>query len=448
VALPALSLYATLLIALAFSGPAAPQQVQQLAWKAACWLSLLAGAAAIWFIALQAFVVGSFCTWCLTVHACGIGLAAMALAMSWQVMGWQSLSNLRTGMAFSIAGVALLAAGQWLQPTPSTQVAFQDVVNKTSAPPVRLEVSPPAPADANPASGSNARPPSQPPVGVPKNDPPNWADDLVVEPPPPPENTAPVQNPENPGQNPSVEPLDQAHGLFDPPPPPVERVADPDPPPPIALTRRIVSVLDRKAEIDVYQHPILGSPSAKHIVVKLFDYTCPHCRVMHGHLNAARERFGSDFAVVMLPVPMNTNCNQFIRQTDAKHLDACHLAKLALAVWRADPGKFEAFDAWLFAPVHPPSTAEARAKAVQLVGAAALARELEDWTLGDRLAVGVKLYGLADQGAIPKVLVPPSGMIRGRVDNRDDVLQFLQQFLNITSTSPLTPAADDEELVP
>jgi hypothetical protein len=212
--------------------------------------------------------------------------------------------------------------------------------------------------------------------------------------------------------------------------------------------QRIISLLDRKAEIDIYQHPILGSPEARHVVVKLFDYTCPHCRVMHGHLQAARQQFGPDLAIVMLPVPMNSSCNQFVLRTDAKHVEACELAKLALAVWGADAARFEAFDAWLFAPDHPPTAVQARAKAVELVGEAALNRELGDWRLGDRLAIGVKLYHLAGQGAIPKVLVPPSGMIRGRVESRGEVLQFLQTVLGLNRVAPSNTPSPIIEIQP
>jgi protein-disulfide isomerase len=182
--------------------------------------------------------------------------------------------------------------------------------------------------------------------------------------------------------------------------------------------------------VDAYQHPILGSPEAKYIVVKLFDYTCGHCRELHGHLVAAREKFGDDFAVLMLPVPMNPDCNQYVRGRSEKHADACQLAALALAVWRVDATKFEEFDRWLFEPEHPPRASEARAKAVRLVGEENLDSALGDWRLSQRMVVGIELYKMAGAGAIPKILAQKT-KLTGGVHDREVALEQLARELGI-----------------
>ena len=37
------------------------------------------------------------------------------------------------------------------------------------------------------------------------------------------------------------------------------------------------------------EFPVLGPPDAPHLVVVLADYTCPHCRKLHGMLTEARR---------------------------------------------------------------------------------------------------------------------------------------------------------------
>ena len=53
------------------------------------------------------------------------------------------------------------------------------------------------------------------------------------------------------------------------------------------------TVVDGKLEWDTCGHPVLGDPEAKYVVVKMFDYTCRHCRKLHHHLERARKRYGS-----------------------------------------------------------------------------------------------------------------------------------------------------------
>ncbi len=47
---------------------------------------------------------------------------------------------------------------------------------------------------------------------------------------------------------------------------------------------REVSFLNGKMRLDMYQEAVIGSPTAKYVVVEIMDYTCPHCRKMHAHL--------------------------------------------------------------------------------------------------------------------------------------------------------------------
>ncbi len=388
VGLLATSLYLSLVCTLAFAGPMAPASVRRLAWRLSTWMIYVAAAAGVWFISLQLFAVEGVCPWCLSVHACAIGMAMLAMAAGQEAASQKALAG---GVA--LAGVAVLAGGQWLGPQPAPKMSVDRMEIQATPPRVRWETA----EEHRPATGISMT-------------------DLVLQESPP------------------------EHETFK---PPVEFPADDDPQEsttPIATATgdtpsRLIAVFvggGQVARVDAYQHPILGSPAAEHIVVKLFDYTCGHCREMHGHLLAAREKFGDDFAVLMLPVPLNPDCNQHVVSRSETHADACQLAALALAVWQADASKFEEFDRWLFEPEHPPSGKEARAKAIRLVGEAGLENALGDWRLSQRMVVGIELYKMAGAGPIPKILMPQT-KLTGAVNDREETLETLARELGIAS---------------
>ena len=53
------------------------KQAERLHWAALLALTVLAASSGLWFIGLQVFVVKSYCWYCMTVHMCGILLAAL-----------------------------------------------------------------------------------------------------------------------------------------------------------------------------------------------------------------------------------------------------------------------------------------------------------------------------------------------------------------------------------
>ena len=139
-------------------------------------------------------------------------------------------------------------------------------------------------------------------------------------------------------------------------------------------------MIDGKLQVAPHELPGLGSADSPKLLPVLFDYCCPACRAAHGYLVSARQKFGEELGVLLLPMPMDHTCNKTIEQTEPRFEHACELARLALAVWRCDRTAFPAFDEWLFEPELPRDPAEARKKAAESVGAAALAAALrEQW---------------------------------------------------------------------
>jgi uncharacterized membrane protein len=156
--------------------------------------------------------------------------------------------------------------------------------------------------------------------------------------------------------------------------------------------------------VDLSQVPRLGPASAPHAVIVLADYTCPHCRDLHAALPAVIEHYKGQVSLALMPVAMNSKCNTLIAVTDPRHTFACDLAKLALAVWRAKPEAYAEMDSYLFAPEEPRTPADARRKAVGLVGEAALARAEADPWVAQQLSKDIEVYRVAGAGSIPKLI--------------------------------------------
>ena len=202
-------------------------------------------------------------------------------------------------------------------------------------------------------------------------------------------------------------------------------------------TRRI-SVLGRKVELEPHQHPTYGSPDAPVLFLELFDYTCPHCRRMHGLIKQARERYGDQFAVIRLVSPLDGDCNSKIEKTHRRHQDACELAELAMAVWRAKPEKFDAFEDYLFYNEEPPSQHAARRVAAKLVGEQAIAEALEDQWIKDQIQRNLKMHRLTEVSSVP-LFVYGSSTILGKPSTEQELYDVLEKATPLRPIPQSTP---------
>lgn len=205
---------------------------------------------------------------------------------------------------------------------------------------------------------------------------------------------------------------------------------------------RRIAVLDGNLEIVVHDVPVLGSPDAKALIVILFDYCCPHCRKAHGYLVKGLNRYRGQYGLVLLPVPLNPDCNPSVmsRDFEPRFEGSCDLARLALAVWRADPAAFPEYDAWLYEPEDPRPVTEARAKAESLVGKEALDQALADGWVENRIAEDVKAFIQSEVHSVPIVLSPGMDAVQGRPQSEEELFGILEEELGLTppAESPST----------
>jgi uncharacterized membrane protein len=182
-------------------------------------------------------------------------------------------------------------------------------------------------------------------------------------------------------------------------------------------------------KIDVDEVPLIGRRDAPAVMVSLLDYTCRHCRRMHGILLEAERAHRGKLAIAMLPMPLDASCNKVIQRTPPAHADACQYATLGLAVWRADPSKMDRFNDWLFEPPEPPGLQSALGFAQEIVGDEALGRAMNDPWVRTQLAQDVAIYEAIHErfgkGAMPQLVVGDN-VVFGELENG---LQDLEPLL-------------------
>ena len=397
-------------------------------------LALLAVGAGAWFTFVQLVFLGKFCWYCLSTHFCGLIIAGLVV---WSVIALrkgglnasQSLAaipgmppaipgtrarsssngpSLGIAAGFAVSLLAILIAGQVFFPTQTygieKKVALTQTINMT---------------DAGPSAIS--------PVSDPKAH--------VVN------RVTPTEDPHAISLETSASPSDKAVESTN---VAADHASVPDVPMPVEgpAKKREVKLLNGTLTIDMYSQAVLGSPEAPYVVVEMVDYMCPHCRAMHKNIKLALDRYGDQLAVVIMPVPLELECNKQMMQTDPTHRGSCKLARLAVSVAKINLTAFHDFHNWMLADEKkPPSVSDAVQRAWELVNRKRLAEFTDSDATKNRIQQDISLYvSLSNQ---QKDSLKPFGLpvqivgdtvLSGKVDNVDDMFAAWEQALGIKPT--------------
>ncbi len=433
-------------------------RTRRAAWVVLSAAAVAASGAALWFIALQAFDLESFCPNCLAVHACGLTLtialvlktvlgsrlptkntnaAAVLLGKARQMVEAPTRrSGTRVGLtapgiAVGVCGVAVLVAGQIVLP-PQTYKLEEFAEAAPTA-----DVLEPPNTELNPTDGigrsNSSSSPSSPTTESQQADPKTRPTAPAI--------SSPVAaRPETVGKEKTPEQLEaEWDALFGPDTAPVSKTETDDAaavPQRLPTTNlRTVRLLRGRIRLDLNEQIMLGSPDAPYLIAEMFDYGCHHCRRLHGHVKKAQQRYGDQLAIVLLPVPFSAECNRFIKSTKKGHRASCEYARLADAVWRTRPAEVQGFHDWMFTGSHPPDVIEARRRAKRLVGADTLSEALTDPTYERRCRARVETFGICGQGKIPKLVVG-NKVASGGVLYTIDLFDLLEDNLGIQAVKP------------
>jgi uncharacterized membrane protein len=388
------------------------------ALKRRIWQGMFALAAAIlasaaWFIFLMVFVIQGLCPFCLAAHSSGIVIALLILLNApvrpEPELPWQKEKHLYLPPAaakkMALAGAlafAALAGGQALHKKQMNLVkaipGLPNTAAKTNLLITQLATNPSLTlGDTNRLASASLVPP--PPI------------------------TNPAPPPVLPRTNPVVAVSNRSPVI--PPVNPVFAASN--------LPGRVIATHNGLFQYNLNELPLLGSPDAPEVIISLFDYTCHHCHIMHGHLKEAMNYFSNRLAIVSLPMPLDAECNALIQRTHRTASNACNYARLGLAVWRADRGRFREFDDYMFAKLTPPPLIEASNYAANLVGPDKLGRALADPWINAVVQRNISLYHtnaviMGNNGTMPQLVVGSRVSI-GALNNAAEVIKLIQENL-------------------
>ena len=317
----------TVLLLLTFVPQQGSSAVGRYASTALVMITLVAAGAGLWFDGLQLFSLQKICIYCMAVHLCGVVIAGLVLWAAYHLRSRQFATShtitalsgtfrpmtaarrpvlpAPTGPSLAVAwggaavALVILIAGQLIfrppmivsqpkldQPMDMTNTVASTTPGGTTAiasPTAETHVVNRIPADED-VAGSTPKTEKSVDHGDRDNDLKSKDDSVAT-------NHAATKTPAK-----SV-------------------AAKSDAP---ALSRK-VTFLDGKLTIDMYEQAVLGSPTAPHVVIEMVDYACPHCRAMHQTVERAIERYGDQLAVVIMPMPLELECNKQMPKTEPAH---------------------------------------------------------------------------------------------------------------------------------
>ena len=191
--------------------------------------------------------------------------------------------------------------------------------------------------------------------------------------------------------------------------------------------------------LNLGQMPHRGNIESSRQMVMLFDYTCQSCRRIHGYLERAEKRFGKDnYLVVMLPTPLNPDCNSHLKEEMPDHRNACLFAKIGFALWGLDREKFYEWDEWMIktgTPRYPPDAQAGRAKAEELVGKDVLAKAIGDPVVAQKIEHTTKIWQLMREKSgrmtMPKMLWSNGNLTEGAAGSEFELYNSMEQQLGL-----------------
>ncbi|TWT41624.1 Vitamin K epoxide reductase family protein [Botrimarina hoheduenensis] len=372
-------------------------------WRLVEGLGFAAVGAACWFVGVQATALDSFCIYCLATHACGV----LAVTGLFVLRGYRSADAAPTGAALLGKPVSAPLAGSppalgaptLLGVLAVAGLALGQLFGPVSEGPPATEFT--APEDLQ-VTGFD-RPPAA------KATP---ADDSAFPLTSPDDSNGPSSASENKESASELSSYRRPGGS------------------------RKVAFLNNRLSIEAYEHPVLGSPEAPHMVLELMDYACPHCREFHELLTEALAQRDGQIAVIVMPVPGEVLCNPYVARGAKERRGACKLAKLSLAVSELAPESFEPMHRWLLEGDRLPKYTAALLEARRFVDADALSLKLRDESgqLDQRLKRHIELF--ATLNSIKRIGLPTqvigNNVAGGGIKTTEQLLEFWDREFGLT----------------
>jgi uncharacterized membrane protein len=462
VAVPGLACYATLATLSVLLGRTNARTSR---WINTAFLMLaaLAAVASLWFLGLQVFVIGHFCPFCIVTDLCGIALGAIAIgATAHWLHTTRYTRRSRTAATGLMALRTALPAGSRTVPVPGPRTAPAPAVRAAT---VAVPTQQAAPSLLAALGGAGAIAllllagqilfPSKgyevQKVALSESIELDAGNGKSGEPPPEGDERVAMRLPTEPEPDPSGNGETADENAADSDATPTDDEQQPagesesnqaaeEPPPVVAepARQRLVKFLGGKLTLDVYKHPLIGSPEAPHVLVEMVSYDCKHCRKTHGSVKRALARYGNQVAIILMVIPLDRECNKLVTSAAASHRGACATARTALGVAAIRPSAFAKFHDWLMADEEkPPGLPAIIARAYGLVDSQRLQELSESERLKKQIDGYVNLFGtLAKQNSGNKefglpVQILGDHIMTGTIEKPADLYKAWEEHLGV-----------------
>jgi uncharacterized membrane protein len=427
-------------------------------------LSIIAAGASAWFIGLQVFAIGHYCVYCLVADVSGIAIGAIAV---WSTARWlhetryirrtrsaaAGIVALRSALPTKARSTAAVGAYDPFPPTPSLPIAIGGalaalallVSGQVIYPSKTYTVQSGTLDESVALVGSNDSQPNRDDEAsdtqrhVAMRIPSEGEGDAAGKEQGPRDGEAPAEpnvNSSNIESVPAAPAPAANNGSAGASP---SQGDSPEPGNSTSKRERLVKFLGGKLTLDVYKHPLIGSPEAQHVMIEMISYDCPHCRKMHRIVEKGLARYGNQVAIIIMPIPLEQGCNKLVTDAAASHRGACVTARLAIGIATIRPPQFAKFHNWLMAGKEdkPPVLEKILPKAYEMVDRNRLRSFIRDEPVNKQIAQYVDLYSRLSKAPGRKrdfglpVQILGDKVMSGTVEKDEDVFKAWEEHLGV-----------------
>jgi uncharacterized membrane protein len=193
-------------------------------------------------------------------------------------------------------------------------------------------------------------------------------------------------------------------------------------------SNRKVTLFAGRARLNLDDRPLMGKHDAEHVIGLLLDFACEECHQLHRMLYRALDHYGSKLAVVPILVPLSKSCNPAINCPKQERPQACQYARLSLAVWNANPSRYEEWDRFMVANKEVQPFGMALAKAKELADISSFRLHEADPILDKQIETNIKIYEAAGKPLMPCIFLSKGALI-GRIPSEDALFELLEKHL-------------------
>lgn len=193
---------------------------------------------------------------------------------------------------------------------------------------------------------------------------------------------------------------------------------------------RAVTFAGGAKEFRIEGLPHVGPPDAPHVLIEYFDYPCAACATMAPFLDALLERHPESICLVLLPVPLERECNLLLPPGFRELRDSCEIARIALAVWRQSPGDFPGLNRRLLAS---PDLETARSAALEVMDERTLESALKDPWIDALIEANARDWVALsrEDDRLPKLLFSDSRILHGLPSGQRDFIRVMERELGL-----------------